>query len=202
MTATTPFERYTDDDIAALIAEYPLAWVLPVTGNPLSAAVLPLIGEYDASGKLVSLLGHVPRGFPLCRALQEDGRATILFKGPDGYVSPEHAGLRNWGPTWNFAQLRIAATVVIDDVWTEESLDVLTDAMERDRPAPWQPRELGERYDGMARQIVGFRAMVSDVQGRFKLGQDERPEVLQTILSRHPDPQLVKWMRRCNAGRV
>lgn len=196
-----PFECYSDDDVAALIADYPLAWVCPAKGNPIDASVLPLIGEYDGAGRLVSLIGHVPRSAPLFAALQDSSAVAILFRGPDGYVSPEHAGLRNWGPTWNFAQLRIAATLILDDALTTESLDVLTEAMERGRTAPWHATELGERYDGMARQIIGFRATVDDILGRFKLGQDERPETLHNILARHPDAQLVKWMQRFNPGR-
>ena len=195
------FEQYDTEDVAALIRDYPLAWVLPADANAADASLLPLVGEYDAAGQLVSIIGHVPRANTLTAALRADSRATILFSGPNGYVSPEHAGRRDWGPTWNFAQVRVAARITLDAVLTDESLDVLIDALERNRAEPWTSAELGARYTGMAQAIIGFRATVLAVHGRFKLGQDERPETLQSILERHPDEALKSWMRRLSSGR-
>src|SRR5262245_51003846 len=98
------FTRYSDADVRALIDGYPLAWVLPQGGPPTAAGLLPLLGDFAADGSLEALVGHMSWRNTLVEALRADGRATILFSGPQGYVSPRHAGLRNWGPTWNFAQ--------------------------------------------------------------------------------------------------
>lgn len=196
-----PFDTFTNDDVAALIAEYPLASICPVGNDLESSALLPLIGEYDDDGRLVSLIGHVPHNTALNAHLNRDLQATIVFHGPNGYVSPEHAKRRDWAPTWNFVQLRIATTIAVDEALTTASLDVLIAAMERNRPAPWNTAELGPRYTAMAQHIVGFRAKVIGMRGRFKLGQDEHPATLKAILASHPDAALVKWMRRCNPGR-
>jgi transcriptional regulator len=196
----SPFERYAGADVQALIAEFPLAWVT-AAGRPAVASLLPLIGEYDGHGRLVTLLGHCARSNSLHAALVADPRAVLLFRGPQGYVSPEHAGRRDWGPTWNYAQLIVEAEIRFDPDLTEESLDMLTDAIEAGRPAPWRKEELGPRYTGLLAQIIGFRAHVIGAQGRFKLGQDERPETLQSILATHPDPELRRWMERFNPGR-
>jgi transcriptional regulator len=194
------FERYDASDLRALITDYPLAWVC-ARGNAMEASSLPVIGEYDADGKLVGLIGHMAKANPLHDSLRQDPNAVILFNGPGGYVSPEHAGLRDWAPTWNFAQARIAVTMRLDDALTTESLDVLIDAMERDRAAPWRSAEMGSRYHAMAGAIIGFRAAIDHVHARFKLGQDENDDVLARILARHTDAALVRWMRRFNAGR-
>lgn len=195
------FERFAAADAAALIAEYPLAWICPAGGGPGDAALLPLVGEFGADGTLRALIGHVPKAAPLHARLTHDPHALILFNGPNGYVSPEHAGRRDWAPTWNFAQLRIAATLTLDDALTPMSLDVLIAAQEHDRAHPWGVAEMGERYDRLLPRITGFRAHVDRLDGRFKLGQDENDEALHAILARHPDAALVRWMRRFNAGR-
>lgn len=197
---TGPFERFGDADVQALIADYPLASVV-ASARPAVTSLLPLIGEYDAGGRLVTLIGHLARSNPLHGALAADPRAVLLFRGPQGYVSPEHAGRRDWGPTWNYAELVIEAEVRFDDALTEEALDVLIEAMERGRAAPWRSSELGPRYIGMRERIIGFRAHVTGVSGRFKLGQDERPETLRSILATYPDPALRCWMERFNRGR-
>lgn len=196
------FDQFENEDVRALVEEFPLAWVCGGPADAMEASLLPLIGEYDADGRLVTLIGHLRRANPLYRALGEDGRATILFKGPDAYVSPEHAGLRNWGPTWNYAQVKIGADIVFDDALTEMSLNVLVAAMETGRPAPWDSAELGDRYHTMLKHIIGFRASVTRLSGVFKLGQDERDEILASILGSLPDAETAAWMRRFNRHRI
>jgi transcriptional regulator len=186
----TAFDRFTATDVADLIAEYPLAWITAPGG---SASLLPLLGEYDGEGVLVRLLGHMARSNPLVPAFSAAPRAQILFTGPHGYVSPDHAGKRDWGPTWNLAQLVVAADIIFEPEATGESLDALVDAMEQGR---WTSADLGARYEGMAAAVIAFRAHVVSLDGRFKLGQDESRPVFDSIVLRHPDAALVRWMRR------
>ncbi len=192
------FDQFQNEDVRALVEAFPLAWVCGGAADAMDASLLPLVGEYDADGRLVALIGHLMRSNPLYHTLQADGRATILFKGPDAYVSPQHAGLRNWGPTWNYAQLKIGADVVFDDALTEPSLQILIAAMETGRPDPWNVPELGPRYTGMLTHIIGFRATVTRLSGVFKLGQDEKDSTLASILGSLPDADTVAWMRRFN----
>ena len=196
------FDDFDNDDVRALVEEYPLAWVCGGPAGAVEASLLPLVGVFDENGLLVEVVGHLMRSNPLLAALRADSRATILFKGPDAYVSPEHAGSRNWGPTWNYAQVKIAADIRFDDDLTEESLAVLIDAMETGRVQPWQAAELGERYAPMLARIIGFRATVTGLSGKFKLGQDEKPETLASIVNSLPDARTADWMRRFNEGRL
>lgn len=195
------FERFDDADVRALIEGYPLAWVCGGDAGALEASLLPLIGVYDDAGRLVELIGHLMRSNPLYRALTDDPRATILFSGPDAYVSPEHAGRRDWAPTWNYAQVKIGAEIAFDEALTEMSLKVLIDAMEAGRVAPWGVEELGPRYRGMLTQIIGFRARVTGMSGKFKLGQDEDAATLHAILGALPDADVTSWMKRFNRAR-
>ncbi|AJP72105.1 FMN-binding negative transcriptional regulator [Sphingomonas hengshuiensis] len=191
---SSAFDRFDDSDVRDLIAEYPLAWVVAVGGQSL----LPLLGEVDGDGRLTHLLGHMGRSNPLFAQLSADPRATILFTGPQGYVSPDHAQRRNWGPTWNYAQLAITAEIEFLPDEGDAALAALTLAMEGDR---WSAAELGPRYTGMAAAIIAFRARVTGLTGRFKLGQDEPDETFSAILRTHPDAALVAWMRRFGKAR-
>lgn len=195
------FDQFTDVDVQALITEYPLAWVSARRVSAELATLIPLVGEYDAYGSLTHVVGHFARYNPLCAVLLSDPQAVILFSGPQAYISPTHAGLRNWAPTWNYAQLRMEADIVLDPSMTEEALEILVDAMEADRPDTWRTSELGDRYHGMCSAIIGFRAKVTKLHGKFKLGQDENPETLKSILQTLPDPAMVHWMRRFNKER-
>lgn len=185
------FDRFSNDDSRDLLAEFPLAWL--VARNGAEASQLPLLGEYDDEGRLVGLLGHMARRNPLFARLTDAPAATILFSGPNGYVSPDHAERRDWAPTWNYAQLVIDAQIAFLPDDADASLAALVEAMEGDR---WGHQHLGKRYPGMAAAIIAFRARVLRLNGRFKLGQDEQPAVLAAIMRNHPDAALVRWMRR------
>jgi transcriptional regulator len=54
----------------------------------------------------------------------------------------------------------------------------------------------------MEQAIIAFRAEVTRIEPRFKLGQDEPLETLREILAAHPEPELVRWMRRANRKRL
>jgi transcriptional regulator len=199
--ALNPFERFDDVDVHAMITEYPLAWV-SARHDGAVASLLPLIGVYDEAGRLTELIGHLARSNPLYAALSATPDATLLFRGPEAYMSPEHAGLGDWAPTWNYAQLVIRAEIRFDAEQTADALDVLIDAMEHGRADPWTTAQMGPRYHGMLGAIIGFRVRVIDVHGKFKLAQDERPEVLRALLANHPDPAMRRWIRRFNADRL
>lgn len=195
------FERFDDADVRALVEAYPLAWVCGGPAAALESSLLPLIGVFDDAGRLVELIGHVMRSNPLYSALSGDPCATILFAGPQAYVSPEHAGRRDWAPTWNYAQVKVGAEIEFDAALTELSLKLLIDAMEAGRPAPWGVEELGPRYHAMLDRIIGFRARVTGMSGKFKLGQDEDSATLGAIVDALPDGDMTAWMRRFNQGR-
>lgn len=194
------FEHHKAEDIRDLIREYPLAWLCAADATADHASLLPLLGEYDGAGRLTRLVGHMARRNPLFATLSRAPRALVLFTGPSGYVSPDHADLRSWAPTWNYAQLRVEADIVFQPEETEAALDLLTDAMADD--PPWRKEELGSRYPAMLSAIIGFRANVTSAAAKFKLGQDEKAQTLRNILDNHPDPALVRWMRRFNEGRL
>lgn len=196
--AQSPFERFTNDDVRALIGDYPLAWVIASGGDGDEASLLPLIGVHDDDGQLVELIGHMARSNPLHAALAADPRALILFQGPQAYVSPDQVGRRDWGPTWNYTQLRIRAEIVFEPDRTPEALDVLIDAVECDRSVPWRAEELGPRYPGLLKAIIGFRARVVSLRGKFKLAQDEAPADYKGIRATTRDPAMLHWLDRFN----
>ena len=196
------FEKFSTDDAAELIREFPLAWVLPnIGGEMLQASMMPLLAERNDCGDIIALVGHMARHNELYATLTADPAATILVQGPQGYISPIWVRNRNWAPTWNFAQLRFGVEFVFDLQGGDASLEQLVDAMEEGREDRWHISEMGTRYRNMEQQIVAFRANVRRMAGRFKLGQDERPEILADILTRVDDAHLARWMRRMNPGR-
>lgn len=191
------------DDVIALIGEFPLAWVAPRDEHAAKVAtLLPLLADIDAGGRMVSLLGHMARRNPLRASLEANPSASLLFTGPQGYVSPGLVSNKTWAPTWNYAQVRVEATIRFRPDLGHEALERLTRVMDAQEKTGWRPRDVGPRYDGMERAIIAFEAKVTGLGARFKLGQDEADQTLAEILAGHPDPVLTRWMRRMNVHRT
>ncbi|MEP6907480.1 MAG: FMN-binding negative transcriptional regulator, partial [Pseudoxanthomonas sp.] len=72
----------TQDDLVALIAAQPLAWLVSAGGDDAASTPLPLRAGFDAQGRLVSLLGHFAKRNPHVLRLQRDPLAQVLVMGP------------------------------------------------------------------------------------------------------------------------
>jgi transcriptional regulator len=193
------FDSRCEADILRLVDEYPLAWVVSAGASGFGASPLPLLAETDSNGRIASLVGHVAVANPQVTKLRTSPLATILFMGPHGYISPELVSKPGWAPTWNYATARFDVEVEFLPQETERLLERLVCRMERDRRKPWNIGQMGPRYALLAKRIVGFRAHVRAVQGRFKLGQDESPRNLSDILSGLEDASLTRWMKDFNS---
>lgn len=174
-----------------LIDHYPLAWVV---SSRFNASPLPLLAECSNNGALASLLGHCGRTNPLVADLTEDPKGLILCNGPSGYIAPALVATDDWAPTWNFATLRIEVDIMFVPDETESSVERLLDHMERGAPERWTTVALGARRDALLSRIIAFRATVRHLDVRFKLGQDERPAILDQIIASHADRTLAAWM--------
>ncbi|AKM09485.1 FMN-binding negative transcriptional regulator [Croceicoccus naphthovorans] len=187
-----PFTDCSQSDIDRLVRDYPLAWL--VTRN-FNSAPLPLIAEHAEDGTIASLFGHCGRRNLIVADLRDDPLALILFNGPSGYISNRHVSEPNWGPTWNYAAVRFVAEVEFVEAETASSVDRLLDHLEGSDKPHWTPDQLGDRYENMLSQIIAFRAHVREVRPTFKLGQDERPDVLAEIVAKHENRDLTSWMK-------
>lgn len=196
------FARYGAADVRRLIAEYPLAWMIAPGAPADTATLLPMIGRYDDAGGLTALIGHMSRRRPLRRLVEDAPRAHFLFTGPQGYVSSEHSGRRDWGPTWNYAAVRIEAEVRFDAALTPGAVAELIAHTEAGSADPWHHRELRDRYHGMLEAIIGFEAQVTALDATFKLAQDEDDAVLRRIVAAHPDAAMRRWIRALNRDRL
>jgi transcriptional regulator len=200
------FAPASDEQVLRLVLAHPLAWVVSNDGASFRATPLPLRPRVGSGGRIEALEGHMARSNAHCAALQRDGRALILFSGPQGYISPSWVSDRTWAPTWNYAVVQFLVTIAFDEepARLDAHLADLVGTMERGRPGAWQPSEMGARYETLKRRIVPFEARVVEQRAKFKLGQDERDTVFADIsaaLDRSGPEELLAWMRELNPGR-
>ena len=184
------------NQVTALVDAFPLAWVVSGGGEyGFAATPLPLLGERDEEGAVVALFGHFARANPQVAALERAPAATILFTGPQGYISPDLVSNPGWGATWNYAVARFDVDVRFVPDETASAVERLAAALEAGKPAPWAPDRMGARYDQLLPHIVAFRARVRATHARFKLGQDEGLATFDEIVAGLDDSELAHWMR-------
>lgn len=183
-----PFEPRAATDIAQLIADYPLAWLV---SRAFHASPLPLIAETDERGAVVALVGHCALRNALVADFRADPHGLILFNGPAGYVPTALLSRPDWAPTWNYAVLRFTVEVEFIGDETRDAVEQLVAKMEG---GTWSTDSLGPRYEAMLGQIIAFRAHVRSAEHSFKLGQDESAEGFVEIVAGHGDRTLAKWM--------
>jgi transcriptional regulator len=192
----------SSDDLLRLIAEHPLAWLVSNSSRGFEATPLPLVAETNADGELVALIGHCSRFNAQVEDLHHDDRAVILFCGPHGYISPSMVSQKHWAPTWNFAVAVISVTVEFEPDNTLVAIDKLVEHMEADQVVPWTLGDVGNRLEPLMSRIIGFRALVSSIDARFKLGQEESALSVSEIISNLRDPSLKSWMKQFNSERL
>ena len=194
----TSFEPRSDADVVRLIAEYPLAWVVSCNENGFRATPLPLIGETDTAGRVVALFGHFGLSNPHVEVLRASSTATILFSGPQGYISPGAVSQPQWAPTWNYVVAQFNVDIEFVPQQNDLALTRLVRKMESGRREPWTIARMGARYAQLAPRIIAFRAHVRTTSARFKLGQDETPRTRTEVIDALGESDLAGWMRDFN----
>ena len=204
--SSTKFIPRNDAEVTDLITRHPLAWIVS-RDNPNHATPLPLRPERVENDRLVTLIGHYARSNPQVAALQNAPRASLLFMGPNGYVSPAWMTDRTQAPTWNYACVNFDVRIEFLD--NQHDLDRivrdLVEAMENGRPNRWSVEEMHARYELLLQRIIPFRAHVLAINAKFKLGQDERDDTYPEIidgLSAAGNNALIELMSNANSGRT
>ena len=125
----------------------------------------------------------------------------IVFRGPQGYISPDwYASSDNVVPTWNFAVVhasgRPKAITGVDP--THTLLATLIRKFEKAAGTTYDFSKLPMEYvQQMMKGIAPFAMEIDALEGKFKLGQERKPGDRQGVLShlgsaRHTERSLLE----------
>jgi transcriptional regulator len=190
--------------VEQLLREHPFASLISLDsqGAPfVSHLPLHLTVPTSPDNPNWTLLGHVAKGNPHARHLQDSPGALVTFMGPQAYMSPSVYPDLARVPTWNYLA-----------VHCEVQVSLITDAQEKDallkqliadhEPAYAQQwRGLDEEFaQKMLSGIVGLRMQVVSWKAKFKLNQ-HRTEARQAMHDQYaagtPNEQALSvWMQR------
>jgi transcriptional regulator len=161
----------------ALMRGRPFAVLVSSGASGLQATHLPTVLKGDGQHGIVEC--HLARANPHWKDLAENIEALMIFQGPEGYITP------NWYPskaqngkvvpTWNYALVHAYghAEIVNDADWLLRHVTELTAQQERVEAKPWAPSDAPKTYiDAMLRGIVGFRFVITRLEGKWKMSQN------------------------------
>ncbi len=182
--------HFTEHDparIRDLLARAPLACVVAQTGQGLIANHLPLLAVPDGS-----LIGHVALGNDMHRLIPPEQEVMAVFRGEDGYVSPNwypsKAEHHRAVPTWNYEVAHVYGRLTFqhDAHAKRAAVGLLTRAHERQMngSAAWRMADAPADFmEQMLAGIVAFRMVVTRCLAKSKLSQNRELRDRQGVVA-------------------
>ena len=165
-------QDYDKNHMIDVIKTYPLATVISVQNNEHFVTHLPIIYR-EEDGKLI---GHIDIYNPQANLLKDNNPITILFSGPQCYISPSVYTTTQL-PTWNYIKVHLKGTVkaIESKDALKQSLITMTEFLEQpDHKYVLEPDN--PRMEGALDYIKMFEITINDWEGKFKLSQDKHPK--------------------------
>lgn len=160
-----------------LIRDFPFATMVVIHSAGVEISHVPLV--LDATKQ--KLIGHVAKANPLAKILSLASAAvTVVFNGEHGYISPSYYLQPEQNvPTWNYAVVHVYGEIslITDEVRLMDILDHLQsqyDAITTDWSNPIMSAQL--------KGISGFEIDIQELQGKFKLSQNKKPDEQKHLL--------------------
>src|SRR5690348_1283532 len=158
----------------ALIRRHPFGLLITPHGGELFTTHLPF--HLDASrGPQGTLEAHLARVNPHRAALEAGATSLVVFKGPDGYVSPRwYADPAKNVPTWNYVAVHAHGVPkpIREPGALLACIGRLTDEHEAYIEKPWRIEEAQAHAEQLLPHIMGFELPLSRLEGKFKLSQN------------------------------
>lgn len=172
------FAESRPEELYRFLAAHPLGMLVTQQPAGLEADHLPFLLD-AARGPLGTLQAHVARANPLWQAVQEDAPVLVVFRGVNGYISP------NWYPskqetqrhvpTWNYEAVHAHGCIRVrdDEKFLRGVLGRLTRIHEAGEPRPWRMSDAPADYLAEELgQIVGIEIELTRIEGKRKLSQN------------------------------
>lgn len=167
-----PPPHHQSQDIRKMIAvskAYPFAMLVSAEGNTPFITHIPIVYN-EATGKLVA---HIDKQNPQVETLINGAEVTVVFKGPDCYISPSVYSTPQL-PTWNYIIVHITGTIQLinDPEAAKRTMVEMTEFLEQ--PEHNFKLEMDDpRMDRLINYIQAFEIDITNWEGKFKLSQDK-----------------------------
>ena len=165
-----PYHQTQDQQkMIAVMKAYPFATLVSAKEGTPFITHIPIIYN-DETGKLVA---HIDKYNPQVETLNDGAEVTVVFKGPDTYISPSVYTTKQL-PTWNYIIVHITGTITLinDAEAAKKTMVEMTKFLE----GPDQKFVLemdNNRMNRAVNYIQAFDIAITHWDGKLKLSQDK-----------------------------
>ena len=182
MYAPKYFEVKDQAELLEFIKAFPFASLVTNGTEGLNADHIPMLIHVDAENRIF-LQGHIAKANTLWQNVANNADVLVIFQGENAYISPNwYPSKKRDGkavPTWNYQAVHVKGSIeFIHEVeWKLALLEKLTNTHEQPQPVPWSMSDAPQEYiDRLQAAVVGIEITVTDIQGKYKLSQNQSDE--------------------------
>ncbi|MEM0518162.1 FMN-binding negative transcriptional regulator [Aequorivita flava] len=160
------------EKMISVIEHFPLGMLVTAKDGKPFITHIPFI--YDAATK--KLIAHLDRSNPQMETLKDGAEVTVVFKGPDTYISPSIYTTPQL-PTWNYIIVHITGNLkLLNDAETvKQTMIAMTKFLEGSEQR-FILKNDDPRMERLINYIQAFEIEITDWEGKFKLSQDKNAQ--------------------------
>jgi len=169
-----PYQEHDYQRAILAMRTYPLGALISHWNGEIMVSHLPIIFQEGENG-LGRLIGHMDGNNPQVPAL-DNQPATVIFSGPEVYISPSYYTTQNQLPTYNYVRVHIKGRiqVVEEKEALRQSLVEMSEILEP-KGSPFKLTHDHPRMNRLLPFIKGFTIDIEHWEGKFKLSGDKIP---------------------------
>ncbi|AFL80196.1 transcriptional regulator [Aequorivita sublithincola DSM 14238] len=157
------------EKMISVIKHFPLGMLVTAKDGKPFVTHIPFI--YNETSE--RLIAHLDRSNPQLETLIDNAEVTVVFKGPDTYISPSIYTTPQL-PTWNYIIVHITGKLkLLDDAETvKQTMLDMTEFLEGEAQKFILQKD-DPRMERFLNYIQAFEIEVTNWEGKFKLSQDK-----------------------------
>lgn len=157
------------EKMISVIKHFPLGMLVSAKEGKPFVTHIPII--YNEITK--KLVAHIDRSNPQLETLKDGSEVTVVFKGPDTYISPSVYTTPHL-PTWNYIIVHITGNLkLINDIETaKQTMVEMTEFLEGKEQKFVLDKD-DSRMERFVHYIQAFEIDITNWEGKFKLSQDK-----------------------------
>lgn len=179
------------EKMISVIKHFPLGILITAKDGKPFVTHIPFI--YNETTK--KLVAHIDRNNPQLETLQDDAEVTVVFKGPDTYISPSVYSTSQL-PTWNYIIVHITGNIQLinEPEAVKKTMVAMTEFLEGEAQK-FILKNDDPRMERLINYIQAFEIEITHWEGKFKLSQDKIPQDFENAKQ-----ELIKKSRKDISG--
>ncbi|MBT0607456.1 FMN-binding negative transcriptional regulator [Aequorivita echinoideorum] len=170
-----PPSHHQSHDIQKMISviqHFPLGMLVSAKEGKPFITHIPII--YNETSK--KLVAHIDRSNPQLETLQNGAEVTVIFKGPETYISPSIYNTPHL-PTYNYIIVHVTGNIKLinDPKAIKKTMVDMTDFLEAN-DQNFILKQEDPRMERLLEYIQTFEIEITNWEGKFKLSQDKSPQ--------------------------